>query len=321
MRRACETAKVIVGALNLPVSCMKVDPEIFITSTNRLQRSEETSVKLVGSTPLSVRRMARYKFSFSVAPSALSCGPVSKGWGQSDGGMVNQTGVDRIFRRCFPADCVQEYGFDVSSLPPSGPWDSGKGFEGTTEAIQRAERLSSWLKSAYLHNEMGQDGMLLLVSHADFLALLMAVLTNHSTKGHEVNPDIDVSAHGITEATLQGLMAHDAPSVYQKFRISLACTTLLDISPEGKPMRRTLYTSKYYELDGPNPVTSVPITERDISMLLAIIKPQRLVATGGHALLVVAGGLIVGVDDGVRGDAVGVVRLSPGVDGVDVIEH
>ena len=28
----------------------------------------------------------------------------------------------------------------------------------------RAERLSSWLKSAYLHNEMGQDGMLLLVS-------------------------------------------------------------------------------------------------------------------------------------------------------------
>ena len=49
-----------------------------------------------------------------------------------------------------------------------------------------------------------------------------------------------------------------------------------------------------------------------------------LVAAGSDALLVVASGLIVGVDDGVRGDAVGVVRLSPGVDGVDVgdgVEH
>ena len=44
----------------------------------------------------------------------------------------------------------------------------------------------------------------------------------------------------------------------------------------------------------------------------------RLVVAGSNALLVVASRLIVGVDDGVRGDAVGVVRLSPGVDGVDV---
>ena len=46
-----------------------------------------------------------------------------------------------------------------------------------------------------------------------------------------------------------------------------------------------------------------------------------LVAALDHALLVVAGGLIVGVDDGVGGHAVGVVGLGPGVDGVDVIEH
>jgi hypothetical protein len=55
--------------------------------------------------------------------------------------------------------------------------------------------------------------------------------------------------------------------------------------------------------------------------LLAI---QHLVVAGGDALLVVARRLIVGVDNGVRGDAVGVVRLSPGVDGVDVrdiLEH
>jgi hypothetical protein len=57
-------------------------------------------------------------------------------------------------------------------------------------------------------------------------------------------------------------------------------------------------------------------------------KPQQLVlecisliAAGGHALLVVAGGLVVGVDDGVGGHAVGVVGLGPGVDGVDVVEH
>ena len=47
---------------------------------------------------------------------------------------------------------------------------------------------------------------------------------------------------------------------------------------------------------------------------------QRLIGADGHALLVVAGGLIVGVDDGVGGHAVGVVGLGPGVDGVDIIE-
>ncbi len=53
-------------------------------------------------------------------------------------------------------------------------------------------------------------------------------------------------------------------------------------------------------------------------------RKKYLVVAGSHALLVVGGGLIVGVDDGVRGDTVGVMRLSPGVDGVDVrdvLEH
>ncbi len=53
-------------------------------------------------------------------------------------------------------------------------------------------------------------------------------------------------------------------------------------------------------------------------------RKKYLVVAGGHALLVVGGGLIVGVDDGIRGDTVGVVRLGPGVDGVDVrdiLEH
>ena len=48
------------------------------------------------------------------------------------------------------------------------------------------------------------------------------------------------------------------------------------------------------------------------------IRMDRLVAALDHALLVVAGGLVVGVDDGVGGHTVGVVGLGPGVDGVDV---
>ena len=47
----------------------------------------------------------------------------------------------------------------------------------------------------------------------------------------------------------------------------------------------------------------------------------RLIGADGHALLVVAGGLVVGVGDGVGGNAVGVVGLGPGVDGVDVVEE
>jgi hypothetical protein len=46
--------------------------------------------------------------------------------------------------------------------------------------------------------------------------------------------------------------------------------------------------------------------------------PDNLVSASGHTLLVVAGRLVVGVDDGVGGHTVGVVRLSPCVDGVDV---
>ncbi len=48
------------------------------------------------------------------------------------------------------------------------------------------------------------------------------------------------------------------------------------------------------------------------------VRIDRLIATLDHALLVVAGGLIVGVDDGVGGQTVGVVRLGLGVDSVNV---
>ena len=53
-------------------------------------------------------------------------------------------------------------------------------------------------------------------------------------------------------------------------------------------------------------------------------KMRSLIVASDDTLLVVARGLIVGIDDGVRSHTVGVVRLSPGVDGVDVrdiLEH
>jgi hypothetical protein len=45
---------------------------------------------------------------------------------------------------------------------------------------------------------------------------------------------------------------------------------------------------------------------------------SNLVIASDDSLLVVARGLIIGINDGVRRNTVGVVRLSPGVDGVDV---
>ena len=48
---------------------------------------------------------------------------------------------------------------------------------------------------------------------------------------------------------------------------------------------------------------------------------HRLISKDSHALLVVARGLVVGVDDRVGGHSVGVVGLGPSVDGVDIIEH
>eukprot|EP00277_Geminigera_cryophila_P011289 CAMPEP_0179450730 /NCGR_PEP_ID=MMETSP0799-20121207/34702_1 /TAXON_ID=46947 /ORGANISM="Geminigera cryophila, Strain CCMP2564" /LENGTH=277 /DNA_ID=CAMNT_0021245117 /DNA_START=89 /DNA_END=919 /DNA_ORIENTATION=- len=134
----------------------------------------------------------------------------------------------------------QEFGFNTGSLPASGPWDGGMGFECIREALSRAERVASWMKLANMHQEMGTEGMLVIVSHADFLALLLATLTSASSAGAHLNPDFDVSAHGVSshgvsEAQLgQSLGQKEIESVYKRFRISLACTTLLDISVDGQ---------------------------------------------------------------------------------------
>jgi len=125
-------------------------------------------------------------------------------------------------------------GFDTSKLPETGPWDMGRGFEDTTSAVERARRVAMWLRMPELRTEVGANGVLILVSHADFLALLMAALCNVQVMQAALNPDSEMSAHGVSECTLQQEISHDAASVYQKFRISLAATTMLLLGEEGE---------------------------------------------------------------------------------------
>jgi len=74
-----------------------------------------------------------------------------------------------------------------------------------------------------------------------------------------------------------------------------------------------------FQKDGPRHKRR-PITQANKQLTTAICtgRANHLVATLDHALLVVAGRLVVGVDDGVGGHTIGVVRLGPGVDGVDI---
>ena len=150
-----------------------------------------------------------------------------------------QKGADGQYQKvrgaAMPASQIKHEfpGFNIGSLPPSGPWDAGRGYESIQDAMSRAERVSQWIKMPGMSSELGPDGCLVIVSHADFLSLLMAALTSSSNAGAELNPDYDVSAHGISEVALQKSMGVDVESVYKRFRISLACTTLLDVSPNG----------------------------------------------------------------------------------------
>jgi broad specificity phosphatase PhoE len=142
----------------------------------------------------------------------------------------------------------QEFGFNVSGLPQSGPWDGGRGYEGVTESMSRAERVAQWIKSPSMSSQLGTDCCLVIVSHADFLALILACLCKSPKAGAGLNPDMDVSAHGVTEATLQGSMGMNVDNVYKRYRISLSCTTLLDVSPHGEVS--TVWMNKKSHLGG-----------------------------------------------------------------------
>jgi hypothetical protein len=51
---------------------------------------------------------------------------------------------------------------------------------------------------------------IIMVSHADFLALLLAALNNMDTEGAQNNPDFDVSVHGVPDVSTHGLDGAEA---------------------------------------------------------------------------------------------------------------
>jgi hypothetical protein len=53
---------------------------------------------------------------------------------------------------------------------------------------------------------------------------------------------------------------------------------------------------------------------------LHVSSSRASIAASLKALLVVAGGLVIGVDNGVGGDSLSILHLSPGVDGIDIAE-
>mmetsp|Transcript_21634 Transcript_21634/g.42054 ORF Transcript_21634/g.42054 Transcript_21634/m.42054 type:complete len:287 (+) Transcript_21634:93-953(+) len=124
---------------------------------------------------------------------------------------------------------AQYPGFGPGNCNPNGPWDGGRGFEQSGVAVARAERVSEWLKYK-VPQEVGDNGIVIVVSHADFIALLIAKLMNVSMsgKGMDMNPDMDMSSHGISEGTLDDEIEQHCSSVYTRFRVSLACTTMIE---------------------------------------------------------------------------------------------
>jgi hypothetical protein len=100
--------------------------------------------------------------------------------------------------------------------------------------------VASWLRSKELHAELGAEGEVVLVSHADFLALLLANLHRDTAAPMRAgsSPDLDVSYHGVSELQLQAGMqvqqqSEYARCVYGKYKVSLASCTLLEISDDG----------------------------------------------------------------------------------------
>jgi hypothetical protein len=79
----------------------------------------------------------------------------------------------------------------------------------------RAQELAKWLLTEAIKKEHSLESQvpdcIILVSHADFLALLLAALNKMDTEGAQNNPDFDVSVHGVPDVSMHGL---DGASVH-----------------------------------------------------------------------------------------------------------
>eukprot|EP00929_Paragymnodinium_shiwhaense_P033431 TRINITY_DN18359_c0_g1_i1.p1 TRINITY_DN18359_c0_g1~~TRINITY_DN18359_c0_g1_i1.p1 ORF type:complete len:338 (-),score=14.50 TRINITY_DN18359_c0_g1_i1:170-1183(-) len=72
-------------------------------------------------------------------------------------------------------DIVTQFpGYDVSSLPESGPWYAS-GWESDAEGRKRCERVASWLRSQDLQQELN-GRILVIVCHGHFIDMLLKEL-------------------------------------------------------------------------------------------------------------------------------------------------
>ena len=131
-------------------------------------------------------------------------------------------------------------------IPSEPPWITAGAIslaaarQSTADAVKRAGEVAAWLRSPALHEELGPSGEVVLVSHADFLALLLAALHGDAASPlhSDTSPDLDVSYHGVSELQLQSTLdehqqADYARCVYSKYKLSLASCTLLEIADSG----------------------------------------------------------------------------------------
>eukprot|EP00286_Rhodomonas_abbreviata_P016569 CAMPEP_0181338950 /NCGR_PEP_ID=MMETSP1101-20121128/28945_1 /TAXON_ID=46948 /ORGANISM="Rhodomonas abbreviata, Strain Caron Lab Isolate" /LENGTH=276 /DNA_ID=CAMNT_0023449785 /DNA_START=73 /DNA_END=900 /DNA_ORIENTATION=+ len=125
--------------------------------------------------------------------------------------------------------------FNTSNLPPHGPWDGVRGFESTDDAVNRASYVANWLKSVDLQQQVGERGCVIIVSHADFLALLISVIQGQRPLSTRDNPDSEMSTHGVTEAALLKQMpgGSTVESVYAKYRISLCSSCFFSMHADN----------------------------------------------------------------------------------------
>jgi hypothetical protein len=140
-------------------------------------------------------------------------------------------------------------GLDARRVAMNGPWDGGR-LENAADGVRRAEILAAWLRSRELCEEATACGcsVVVLVSHADLLALILSNLLGDTAAAHRAaattcgggSPASD-GAPGLREGrTLQAAAACEEEaladylrSVRAKYPISLASACLVEVGNDG----------------------------------------------------------------------------------------
>eukprot|EP00802_Teleaulax_amphioxeia_P019554 Tamp_19793.p1 GENE.Tamp_19793~~Tamp_19793.p1 ORF type:complete len:332 (+),score=64.61 Tamp_19793:1-996(+) len=232
--------------------------------TSPMQRACETTEAVIsGMVAGGLLDANAAKASVEVSPEWAEIGGVFRTEQQTDNSFMKKPGNAPEARAL-----KQKFGYNVDNLPTQGPWDGARGYESTAQAIHRAERAARWLRTQAAAS-VSNDGCLVIVSHADFLALVMAALYHAPMNADSLsnNPDLMLSggsrgsgatgasslrsgtvdggfkrvpsnwsgvSQGQAEGTLAISLSENMDAVYAKFCMSVACTTLLQISDSGQ---------------------------------------------------------------------------------------